>query len=146
MENFQISDKIKNTRILNKLSTTQMAELLKVSENEYLGYEIDSSNITIAKIEAMAKIFNINPHLFFDTKQISDFNNFGEINGDNNGSGNNYEQGTVNNYGSNEKLEKLYEEKIEILENKNTMQLNMLNILNETILNLEQMQSKNTKK
>lgn len=107
--NMEIGTKIKKVRELKNFTQGHMAELLGVSQSSYSRYESPDSDLSISQLNEIANIFDMKAEdiLAFDEKYV--LNNYGEIKG----------HQLANIYNSfPEKLEKLYEDKIQLLEDK----------------------------
>lgn len=106
----KVGDKIKLIREVKNISTKHMADELNMSLGGYLKIERNDVDINTDKIEKIANILEVKPQdLLSDDKVVLNFNN------------NHFQNSgyNVNNFNFPEELKKLYEGKIQFLEEKN---------------------------
>lgn len=103
-----IGDKIRNIRELKNLTQEYMASQLGMTQAGYSKIESGTSQVNYSKLNEIAKTLNVNVEdiLAFDSQKY--FNSFNNVKGNNNGS--------VTIHVEDNKMKKLYEDKIELLQ------------------------------
>jgi transcriptional regulator with XRE-family HTH domain len=119
---------IPKIRELKNISSNDMADRINLSLQGYGRIERDEVDINVERLLEIAHIFEMKPEdiLIFDEKTI--FNNHGTAND---------KSFSVIHEHQSSKQDALYEDKIKLLEDKNQLQAEMIEMLKEKIKGLE---------
>jgi transcriptional regulator with XRE-family HTH domain len=107
-----IGNKIKKIREFKNLTQEHVANKLGVSQSNYARIEKDEVKVTDIRLKQIAEILEVTED---DIKNLDETIFFNINNGSHYASGQNY---TVNNYHISPEIQKLYEDKIKLLEEK----------------------------
>jgi len=119
-----LGNKIKKVRELKGLKQEYMAEVLGISQPSYSKIETDEVSVSPERLEQIAKVLQVSVQdiLAFDEKTI--FNLINSMNNSMNPAGVNTNNNPVYNFSMPEQMQKLYEDKIKLLEDLVEMQKN----------------------
>ncbi len=107
-----IGNKIKKIREFKNLTQEHVANKLGVSQSNYARMEKDEIKVTDIRLKQIAEILQVTEE---DIKNLDEGTFFNINNGSHYASGQNY---TVNNYHISPEIQKLYDDKIRLLEEK----------------------------